>query len=596
MKRFLTLILLITLGCATAPPAAPTPRALRLEDLTLDQKIGQLFVYAANGDFLNSGSAEWQKLERVVREEHVGGIHWYAADVLETAWMNSRLQQLASVPLLVSADLESGIGMRFGDGTNWPWAMAMAATGDTTLIEEAGSVVAREALSVGINQIYAPVADVNNNPDNPVINVRSFGEDPAEVARFVSSFVRGVESEGVLATAKHFPGHGDTQTDSHRSLPVLGVDRARLDRVELVPFRAAIAAGVDSVMIAHLSLPEIDPTPAPVRPGTTGENPYGTFESEIAIQASIPSSLSPRVVTGLLREDLGFEGLVVTDALDMGGIVQHFDAGEASVRAIEAGVDQVVKPHDIDVALAGVKAAIASGRISEARIDESVRRILAAKSGLAPEAFDASRVSRIFDAPEHRAFASTIAARAITLLREEPGTLPIDPSARVVEIVVSDFPEPFPPLSAFARGLQERLGTPPVRILLDRRSVVSEAEAAVGAARDADVVILSLVVRTRSGAGRTGIPEIARAAIDAIVALERAGGPEVVAISFGNPYVIRESPELPTYLVTYGPQPLMQQAAARAIFGESPIGGRIPVSVPGLFPRGSGIVRGATAP
>ncbi|MGH9456421.1 MAG: glycoside hydrolase family 3 protein [Thermoanaerobaculia bacterium] len=579
MKKTLLSLFLLT-ACATAPPPAP---AIAVDDLTLDQKIGQLFVYAANGDFMNRGSAEWQKLERLVGESGIGGVHWYAADVLETAWMNAELQELAEVPLLVSADLESGVGMRFADATHWPWAMALAATGDPSLAERAGRIVAREALAVGINQLYAPVADVNNNPDNPVINVRSFGENPEDVGAFVAAFVRGVQAEGAIATVKHFPGHGDTQTDSHRSLPVLDVTRERLEEVELVPFRAAIDAGVGSVMIAHLSVPSVDPTPAPVRANRPAdESSEAASDDELSLGASLPASLSPRIVGGLLRNELGYDGLVVTDALTMGGIVHHFDAGESAVRAIEAGVDHLVKSPDVDAAIAGVRAAVASGRLTEARIDESVRRILAAKRRVPPYAFDPERVATTFDAPEHRAVAAEIARKAITLLREEPGALPLRRDARIVELVVSDMPEAGTPLPQFASALR-----PSARFLLDRRSTDEDVAPVLDAAAGADVVVVSLAVRTRSGAGRLAVPEVAREAIARIL----EGDAGVVAISFGNPYVIRELPDLPTYLVTYGPQPVMQAAAARALFGEAPIGGRIPVTIPGLFERGAGIVK-----
>ncbi|HEY6066610.1 MAG TPA: glycoside hydrolase family 3 N-terminal domain-containing protein, partial [Thermoanaerobaculia bacterium] len=337
----LAALLLAAVACATG---LRSPSAM-----TVDEKIGQLFVYPSTGRFMNEASPESLALVHQVRDNHVGGILWYLlSDVLETARLNRRLQALAKQPLLVAADLEAGVGMRFSDTTTWPWPMAVAATGDPSLAERQGSVVAEEARAIGVNQVYAPVADVNVDPGNTVINVRSYGEDPETVGRFVSAFIRGVQSGGVLATAKHFPGHGDTRVDSHRALPVLTADRARLDRVELVPFRAAIAADVGAVMTAHLALPSIDPTAAPVRTLAAGENPYTDDVSEMARDTTVPASLSAAVVEGLLRHDLGFRGLVVTDALDMGGIVDHFDPGEAAVRAILAGADQVIKSADTD--------------------------------------------------------------------------------------------------------------------------------------------------------------------------------------------------------------------------------------------------------
>ncbi|MDP9193562.1 MAG: beta-N-acetylglucosaminidase, partial [Acidobacteriota bacterium] len=339
--------------------------------MNLDEKIGQLFVVAARAGM------SIDELARHVRENHIGGVIWFESTTTETARVNAHLQSLARVPLLISADLEAGMGMRFTDATWWPPAMAVAATGDPSFAEEQGRVTAREALAIGVNHIFAPVADVNVDPRNPVINTRSFGEDPHEVARYVAAFIRGVQSEGCLATAKHFPGHGDTHVDSHRALPVLAVTRERLERVELVPFRAAIDAGVASVMMGHLSVPALDDTPAPVR--TRFENVYGTMHEEVPHAGTMPATLSKPIID-LLRHELHFDGLVITDAMDMGGLAAHFDPGEAAVRAIEAGEDQVLFSPDPDAAIAAVKAAVMSGRISEARIEESVERILRAKA------------------------------------------------------------------------------------------------------------------------------------------------------------------------------------------------------------------------
>ncbi|HUP47310.1 MAG TPA: glycoside hydrolase family 3 protein, partial [Thermoanaerobaculia bacterium] len=423
---------------------------LNIDDLTLDEKIGQLFVHAGHGLFTNESGWRHRDLMHHVRDNKVGGMIWFVSSVYDTAWLTRQAQSAARVPLLVSADLEAGIGMRLLDTTFWPSAMAVAATGDPQLAEEMGRITAREAKVLGINHVLAPVADVNVNPDNPVINTRSFGEDPHEVAKFVSAFIRGLQGEGVLATAKHFPGHGDTHVDSHRSLPVLDADRARLDRVELVPFRAAIDAGVGSVMMGHLAVPAIDPTPAAVR--TTAEsaheNPYGSTEAEMTRGGTIPATLSRIMIDGLLRRELGFDGLVVSDAFDMGGLVAHYEAGEAAVLAIEAGEDQILKSANTDAAIAAVKEAVRSGRLSEARIDESVRRILEAKSRLSFTVGTQEEIFRVLDSQQHREKADEIARRALTLLREEPGVLPLRRDARVVILTISDFDEVANPLPA----------------------------------------------------------------------------------------------------------------------------------------------------
>jgi len=560
--------------------SVPQHHAIRVDELSLDEKVGQMFVVLGNGVFMPESSWAYQELRRQVRENHIGGVIWSVSNVYETAQLTSRLQGEARVPLLVSADLESGIGMRFLDTTHWPWAMAVAATGDPSLAEAEGRVVAREGRLVGVNQIYAPIADVNVDADNPVINARSFGEDPAEVGKFVAAFTRGVQAEHVLATAKHFPGHGDTHVDSHRSLPILSVDRARLEQVELLPFRAAIDAGVKSIMIGHLAVPALDDELVPVRRPGAGENPYGTSESEVPQNGTMPATTSKKIVGELLRRDLKFDGLVVSDAMDMGGITEHFDAGEAAIRAIEAGQDQILMSPNVDAAIKAVKAAVASGRLSEARIDESVRRILDAKAFAGAPVGTPDEIFHGLDTKEHRDLAASIARRAVTLVRESNGALPVRKEWRVVIVTVSDFPEVLSPLPDFERELRKRLTAPPQTFVIDSRTL--DAGPIAAAAKDADVVIFALAVRARSGSGSIAVPELARTLLMGMHA-------PVIAISFGTPYLLREIPTAGTYMCAYGVQPVMQLAAVHALFGEAPVSGKLPVTIPGLVARGTGI-------
>lgn len=560
---------------------------MALDDLSLDERIGQLFVPDAYGIYMNETAPAYRRLEHFVRDRGVGGIIWFLSSIYETALLNARLQRLARVPLLISADLEAGMGMRFLDTTFWPSAMAIAATGDPSLAERQGRAVAIEARAIGVNHILAPVADVNVDPDNPVINTRSFGEDPESVASFVAAFIRGVQSESVLATAKHFPGHGDTHVDSHRSLPVLDVTAERLDTTELVPFRAAIAAGVESVMIGHLSVPSIDPRPAPVRTDGVRENRYVEGAVEAPDHGTLPATLSRPIVTGILRERLGFRGLVVTDAMDMGGLTEHFDAGEAAVRAIEAGEDQIMFSANTDAAIDAVKAAVASGRLTRERIDESVRRILAAKALVSHQVADPDEIFRVVDSESTRALAAEIAEKAITLVREESGTLPLKKSARVALLVITDFAEAVNPVAGLEGALRERLTAPPRMFRIDARSTSDDVAPAALACRESDVVIVALAVRARSGAGRLAVPRAAKHVLDQM----RGCPARIIAVSFGSPYVIRELPQLPTYLCAYGPAPVLSIAATRALFGETPIGGRLPITIPGMYARGHGILR-----
>jgi beta-N-acetylhexosaminidase len=570
--------------CATTPQQQR--RVPRLEELSLDEKIGQLFAVGAHGVFMGQSSPAYQELLHQARDNHVGGFIWFVSNVYETALLNQKLQEASRVPLLISADLEAGIGMRFSDTTYWPSAMAVAATGDPSFAEKEGRVVAREARALGINHILAPVADVNVDPDNPVINTRSFGEDAADVSRYVSAFIRGVQSEHVLACAKHFPGHGDTHVDSHRTLPVLTVSRQRLEQVELIPFRAAIAANVKSIMPGHLSVPALDSTPVPNRTPPPGENPYSATREEVTRNGTMPATISGPIIQDLLRRQLGFDGLVVTDAFDMGGLVEHFDPGEAAVRAIEAGEDQILKSPDPDAAIAAVKAAVKSGRIPESRIDESVRRILAAKVFAGSSEPDAQRIFQTIDSKEHRDLAAEIARRAVTLVREQSGALPVRRDANALVVFVSDFPETANPLADFDREVRRRLQRTPQVALLDSRSTEDDARPIVAAAENADVVILALAVRVRSGAGSIAVPAAARDLVQAVAAKR-----PVIAISFGTPYLLREIPATGTYICAYGIQPVMQEAVAAAMFGETPFEGRLPVSIPSSYPRGHGVLR-----
>lgn len=486
--------------------------------MNLAEKVGQLFVVAARAGM------PVEELERHVRDNHVGGVIWFQSTTAEVARVNAHLQSLARVPLLISADLEAGMGMRFTDAAWGPPAMAIAATGDPAFAEEQGSVTAAEALRIGVNHIFAPVADVNVDPRNPVINTRSFGEDPHEVARYVAAFVRGVQSEGCLATAKHFPGHGDTHVDSHRALPVLDVDRERLERVEFVPFRAAIDAGVASVMIGHLAVAALDDTPAPVR--NVFENVYGTMHGEVTRGGTMPATLSKRVID-VLRNELGFDGLVITDAMDMGGLAAHFDPGEAAVRAIEAGVDQVLFSPDPDAAIAAVRA-----RVSEARIDEAVGRVLWAKRGWRQDAARSAGGTPAF----------RIAERSITLVRDTHNLLPLRTS-RVRPIIVNPHGDP-----------------------------LDDALRELGDLDGDDVLLLLLAIRPKSGAGTLSVPED-------IQRFAKQHAHKTIAIAFGSPYILRELGEVSTFVCAWGPQPLMQVAAVRAVRGEIPMIGKLPVRI-----------------
>jgi beta-N-acetylhexosaminidase len=577
-------------------PPHPSREALawadkELKRMSLDEKIGQLVSIGINATFLNRESAEFLELKRQVEQNHIGGVTLFRSPVYESAILMNRLQKLARIPLLVSADLEAGTGMRFDDTINFPWNMAVAATGNPDYARRQGAITAREARALGVQHILAPVADVNNNAANPVINVRSYGENPQDVARFVAAFVEGTQSGGAIACAKHFPGHGDTATDSHRGLPVINVARARLDAVELIPFRAAVETGVGSVMVGHIGLPQLDATQVSPLPRERRRRAVYVDEGgEVLTEsATLPATLSP-VIEKILRRDLHFDGLVVTDALDMSGLTIYFTPEESAVRAVLAGADMLLKPADADATIRGLREAVKQGRITESRIDESARKILAAK-------YDAGLVENRFvsiDAIDERvsnkdavALADEIAEHAITLVRDDAKELPLAnqaADARLFNLAITNGDDRS--IAATFNAEMRRLGRRVEGVLLDERSTPAEVERAIERASRADTVIASLYGRVRSGqANSVGVPDAGARALKTLLERHKP----IVGISFGNPYLLENFPALQTYLVAYGDMPCLQRAAARAILGRISITGKLPISLPNLYARGAGI-------
>jgi beta-N-acetylhexosaminidase len=572
-----------------------------LASLTLDEKIGQMFTVDTNAVFMNRESDEYKRLRHHIVDNKVGGVILFRSDVWATAILTNRLQEMAKVPLLVSADLEMGPGMRLDEAVWWAPNMAVAATGDTKYARLQGQYTAREARAVGINWLYAPVADINNNPDNPVINTRSYGEDPQTVAAFVTAFIEGAQGAGALACAKHFPGHGDTAIDSHIGLPVVDVSRERLDQIELVPFRAAIASRVGSIMSAHISLPQIEPeVAAPLRSLSATEREAAEFLSQTEAASprlTLPATLSPKILTGLLRNELQFKGLIVTDAMTMAGVAARYDAAASAVQAIKAGADMVLKSPDIDVAIAAVKEAVERGEISRSRINASVERILRAKAALGlnvKRTVGLNEVDRLVSAPWFNAVAQEIADRSITLVRDEKNMVPLwlnkssERAARLMNITFTEENDPAGTVTTFVAELRSR-GAQVENATFDSRSTEAEIERALSRldAGKFDVVIYSLSVRARSGKGSVALPPAGKRLAEELIRRDLP----LVVISFGNPYLLSAIPQVPTYIAAYSPFSVSQGAAARALSGEIEITGKLPITLPGLYQRGHGLYR-----
>ena len=536
-----------------------------LESLTLEEKVSQLMMPILMGDFAPEGTSAGRRARALVEEHQVGGIIISVGSPTEVAAKLNWLQSLSGLPLLIGSDLEAGAGFRFdgvvhaptniwlGGATRFPALMALGASGDPGMAYEMGRVTALEARAIGVHVPFAPVLDVNNNPENPVINVRSFGEEPERVAALGAAFVRGMQDHGVIATAKHFPGHGDTEVDSHLALPVIRVSRERMDSVELLPFRRAVDVGLGAVMTAHITVP-----------GITG--------------ARTPATLAPTVLTTLLREEMGFGGLVFTDAMDMAAVDRMFERGEAAVRAIEAGADVILMPPDLAAARNGIIAAVEAGRMPEARIDRSVLRILRAKEqmGLDRErTVDISRVRSVVGVQAHQAVARRVANRSVTVLKDERGLLPLlgTPGARVYSVTYRRATD-LRAGRSFNSGLRQTYG----RLRSDYvepETTQSEYSDILARARQMNLTIVSLHVGVRTASGSVALPE---PALDFVRALARSGRPTIV-VAFGNPYLLSEFPEVPTYLTAWSGVPVSERAAADAILGRIDVIGRAPTRI-----------------
>ncbi len=596
MKNFAILFLLFSISLSfTIPVSAqqkfrPDEKAYKwadkkLKKMTLDEKIGQMIHIGVNADFMNQDSAKFQEFKRQVTQNKVGGIIVFVGGTYDSVHFINRMQELADIPLLISADFETGVAMRFTDTINFPWNMAVSATGNPDFARREGVLMAKEIRAVGVQWNLAPDADVNNNADNPVINVRSYGENPQEVGRFATAFTDGLQSGNVLATAKHFPGHGDTAVDSHRGLPEINFTRERLEQTEFVPFRQLITNGIGSVMISHIALPQLDSEK--VQPLKKSEKAAYT-ESEVITEAStIPATLSKNIVTNILVNDMKFDGLVVTDAMDMSGLTLYFDQEEAAVRAVLAGNDVLLKPSSADAPIRGIRDAVKSGRISEDRINQSVRKILAwkYKLGLDKKQFTPlESLDRSVAGQETQKLSNEIAQNAITLVKKDGNSLPLKSGQKALVLCITNGEDRNFVGNSLTRRLAQN-GLQVERIAIDERATEKEIENALKKAAESDVVVAGLFGRVRSGAKNSvGLPEAGERVLNEILKSEKP----VINIAFGNPYLLRGFPMMKNYVVAYGDMASLQNASADAISGKIPFNGKLPITV-GEYPRGTGL-------
>lgn len=557
-----------------------------LRTLTLREKAGQIVWPSLFGDYTSGDSPQWQRLSSYITRDKVGGFTISIGSPTEIAAKLNALQGMSAIPLLFGADLEAGAGFRarggyfipnaidLGGAVVSPPEMAIGATGDTALAFEEGKLTALEGRALGIHIAYAPVLDVNNNPANPVINTRSYGEDPQQVARLGASFIRGLQANGMIATGKHFPGHGDTGVNSHLALPVVTVSRSRLDSVELIPFKAAVKSGVGAIMSFHGAMPALD-------------------------SSGVPGTLSSKVLTGLLRNEMQFKGIIISDAMDMRGVLDQYGAVESVKRAIAAGIDVLIQPLSVPETIDAVVAGVREGRYTEARLDESVRRILMAKAGLGlnrSKLVDLNALRFIVGDSAHLNTSNDIAVKSITLAKDSLGNVPLTspPTARILSVTVGRRAD----LSAgvaFNDVIRGRYAGLRAEFLVadDPSADYARMERA---ADSADITIVSSYVGQAWNATSAAAPHAFTSFIDHLA----SPGRKLIVISFGNPYLLQEISAVPAYVVAWGGSQGSQIAAARALLGTSPITGRLPISIPlddgaRKIPRGTGIMRPGSA-
>jgi beta-N-acetylhexosaminidase len=585
LSGLLLIALAICEGASSTTPPTKKPVAVSskapgiqtattwLRGMTLRDEVAQMVMAPFSGHLLHPKTRAYREFVKLVATEHIGGLILVnvtqgrtvaKAEPLDVAAFLNKMQRLSKVPMLVGADLERGASMRLNNTTMFPHAMAFAAANDLEGARYEGQITAREARAIGLQWIFFPVADVNNNPDNPVINIRSYGEDPLQVAALVNAYIEGAHSEKgakVLTTVKHFPGHGDTATDSHMNMATIIADRSRMDSMEFIPFRSAIEHGVDSVMTAHIAVPALD-------------------------GPDVPATLSSKIMTGILRDEFGFKGLIVTDALEMGGIARGFGVGEAAVKAVQAGADVLLMPPDVHAAIEAVVAAVGKGTISRARIQQSVMRILEAKAkvGLGTTSLvNLEAINDEINSPDSIAKAQDIADKSVTLVKNADKLVPLREPAKACFWSLA---EGRTSIEGMAMAAELRKSVPGAKmIMLDTTTSEDEIHKAEEANSSCDINVVAAFLAVAAYRGNTALAGNFPALVTRLLDSKKP----MVLIAMGNPYLLRNYPEVAAYLTTYSTVPPSEIAAVKALLGDIPINGKLPVTIPNLAKLGEGI-------
>jgi len=567
-----------------------------LRSLSVEEKIGQVFMIWCRASFLNVESPEYLQWLEAMHKYHVGsfamsvhvdGPFLLRTEPYEAAELLNRLQKESKLPLLFAADFERGVSTRLLGTTNFPHAMAFGADGKIEDAETFGLITGQEARAIGVHWNFFPDADVNSNPVNPIINTRSFGEDPKQVGDMVTAYIKGAHAAGMLTTVKHFPGHGDTATDSHLGVASVNGDRAHLDSIELPPFRQAIAAGVDSVMVAHVTVPALDADPNHV------------------------ATISPTVVTDLLEKELGFKGLIVTDALDMAGLTHLFanDIGRAAVEAFKAGNDLLLIPPDLGASYESMLKAVRSGEISQQRLNRSALKILKIKGHLglnASRTVDLGAIATVVGKPENITFGQQVADAAITLVRDNGKVLPLKSKGTVKgglpymtreethnQVVGVIFSDDMRTESGRAFGREFRARIPDAHVIyVDSRVAAGMSEEVLKAVDEAQTVVAAVYVIPTAGkvGNSVGMADVSGGLLQQV--LDHAAEKTAV-VAMGNPYLASDFPKIENYMCTFSNATVSEVSAIKALFGEIPIRGHLPVTIPNVAQRGAGLERPA---
>lgn len=566
-----------------------------LARMTLEEKVGQMLQVRVFGDSLDFTDPNFLYVRDEIQKYHIGsldlsvrmlGPNLVKGSPENVAAILNQLQKDSRLPLLVGGDIERGPASRLSDSPEFPFPMAFGAIDDPAYAEKFGAITAEEARAVGIDWAYAPVADVNSNPDNPIINDRSFGEDPTEVGNLVAAYIRGAHKNGLLVAVKHFPGEGDTDTDPHVRVTRINASLHHLEHVELPPFRKAIAAGADSVMVGQVMVPALDSDPARI------------------------ATTSPKIVNRLLREKLGFKGVVITDALEMQGLTRLYPgeadpSGRIAVDAVKAGDDVLMLPGDIGAAYDDILAAVKSGEIPESHIDESVRRILTLKAELGlnkDRLVDLGRVRKVFADPNASEFAQQVSDDAVTLVRNNHDVLPLRsalgetganaPHNRLVVIIVADSR-----LSRLGPLFESelKLRRPDAIVFhyyndhIDSDAVPWRVMPAVNAADKVVIAVFETHAQGRQlyfGGMTRNVVGLASGGSEFIDNVLNAKPKKTVVVALGSPYLIEDHPQIDNYICTYSLTPTGEVSAVRALFGEIKNHARLPITLPGVAARG----------